>query len=74
MLIDLTTIVVLVLGGLAVYIAHKRPELGSALGVGAVVITLLILLLQGQDQGQAASQRPLPATSSSPTGQGCTKH
>ncbi|MEU9900053.1 hypothetical protein ACIBCS_43390 [Streptomyces phaeochromogenes] len=53
MLIDLTTIVVLSLGGLAVYIAYKKPELGIALGLGTVIITLLVLLLQeGQGEGQ----------------------
>ncbi|KAB2977451.1 hypothetical protein F8R89_00975 [Streptomyces sp. SS1-1] len=54
--IDLSAIVVLVLGGLAVYVAYKKPELGTPLGLGAVIITLLVLLLQSQDSPSTDSQ------------------
>ncbi|MEU0678235.1 hypothetical protein ABZ330_36385 [Streptomyces sp. NPDC006172] len=53
--IDLAAIVVLVLGGVAVYLAYRRPGLGQALAVGAAVITLLLLLLQGQQVGGGCS-------------------
>ncbi|WRZ96371.1 hypothetical protein OHB54_46330 (plasmid) [Streptomyces sp. NBC_01007] len=54
--IDLPAIVVLVLGGLAVYVAYKKPELGNPLGLGAVIVTLLVLLLQSQDEPSTDSQ------------------
>ncbi|MFF9803149.1 hypothetical protein ACF1G3_37890 [Streptomyces rochei] len=62
MFIDLTAIVVLVLGGLAVYIAYKRPELANALGVGAVIITLLVLLLQDQEETKNQQMGGSPTT------------
>ncbi|MFK0293468.1 hypothetical protein ACIQU6_23720 [Streptomyces sp. NPDC090442] len=40
------TALVLVLGGLAVYLAYVNPVLGAAIGVGVVVITLLLTLLE----------------------------
>ncbi|MER6474634.1 hypothetical protein [Streptomyces collinus] len=43
--IDLAAIVALVLGGLAAYLAYRDPQLGGAIGIGAVVVTLLWLLL-----------------------------
>lgn len=71
MLIDLTTIVVLSLGGLAVYIAYKKPDLGIALGLGAVIITLLVLLLQeGQGEGQNLQESEQNAVD---TGQVCER-
>ncbi|WP_331722778.1 hypothetical protein OG848_47370 (plasmid) [Streptomyces canus] len=71
MLIDLTTIVVLVLGGLAVYIAYKKPEMGTALGVGAVIVTLLVLVLQGQSEAETS---PQDSKSSGPSPQTCQLH
>ncbi|MEH0449681.1 hypothetical protein QA811_40300 [Streptomyces sp. B21-102] len=44
--IDLSAVVVLVLGGLAVHVAHRKPDMGQALGLGAVIVTHLMLLLQ----------------------------
>ncbi|MGW6317688.1 hypothetical protein [Streptomyces sp. NPDC055099] len=46
----LTTLVLLALGGLAMFIAYRDPRLGQALGIGAVVITVLVLLLKGGRQ------------------------
>ncbi|MFJ9470655.1 hypothetical protein [Streptomyces caniferus] len=43
---DLRTAFVLTLGGLAVYLAYGNPELGAAIGIGAVVVTLLLMLLK----------------------------
>ncbi|WP_275466911.1 hypothetical protein [Streptomyces noursei] len=42
---DTRTALALVLGGLAVYLAYYHPVLGAALGIGAVVVTLLLSLL-----------------------------
>ncbi len=54
--IDLAAIVVLVLGGVAVYLAYRRPGLGQAVALGAAVVTLLVLLLQGQQVGDECSR------------------
>ncbi|MFI9046018.1 hypothetical protein [Streptomyces sp. NPDC053427] len=43
---DLRTAFALVLGGLALYIAYYNPELGAAIGIGAVVVTLFLMLLK----------------------------
>ncbi|ANZ21064.1 membrane protein [Streptomyces noursei ATCC 11455] len=43
---DTRTALALVLGGLAVYLAHHNPALGAALGIGVVVATLLLTLLE----------------------------
>lgn len=43
--IDLTAIVALALGGVAVYIAYRDVRLGTAIGIGVAVVTLLWLLL-----------------------------
>ncbi|MER6474552.1 hypothetical protein [Streptomyces collinus] len=43
--IDLAAIVALFLGGVAVWLTYRNPKLGAAIGVGAVVITLVWLLL-----------------------------
>ncbi|MFB7632516.1 hypothetical protein ACFC0M_16440 [Streptomyces sp. NPDC056149] len=40
------TALVLVLGGLAVYLAYVNPVLGTAIGIGVVVVTLLLTLLE----------------------------
>ncbi|MFD9566066.1 hypothetical protein [Streptomyces sp. NPDC059994] len=45
--ISLTVLALLALGGLAVFIAYRDPQLGEALGIGAAVITVLVLLLKG---------------------------
>ncbi|MFC8360842.1 hypothetical protein ACFUIY_13320 [Streptomyces griseorubiginosus] len=44
--IDLAAIVALFLGGTAVWLAYRDPKLGTAIGVGAVVVTLVWLLLR----------------------------
>ncbi|GGX12778.1 hypothetical protein [Streptomyces noursei] len=43
---DTRTALALVLGGLAVYLAYHDPVLGTALGIGVVVVTLLLTLLE----------------------------
>lgn len=45
---DLTAIVFLAIGGAVAYIAYQDARLGSALLVGAGVVTLLYLLLRQQ--------------------------
>ncbi|MEV3973521.1 hypothetical protein AB0K68_36235 [Streptomyces sp. NPDC050698] len=45
---DLTAIVFLAIGGAVAYIAYQDAQLGSALLVGAGVVTLLYLLLRHQ--------------------------
>lgn len=46
--IDLTAIVLLTLGGLAVYLAYQDEKLGAAILVGGGVITVIYLLLSQQ--------------------------
>jgi hypothetical protein len=69
MRIDLSAVVVLVLGGLAVYIAHRKPDMGQALGLGAVIVTLLLLLLQPTSTGDSVQAREHPAVGE--TGDAC---
>lgn len=40
------TALVIALGGTAAYIAYRDPALGSAVGVGVVLATLLLKLLR----------------------------
>ena len=65
MTIDLSTIVVLTLAGVAVYLAYKKPDLGGALLVGIAVITLLVLLLNDDQEkdGEQKACTPLPSQS-----------
>ncbi|MER6564172.1 hypothetical protein ABT300_41930 [Streptomyces sp. NPDC001027] len=70
--IDLSAVVVLAPGGLAVHIAHRRPDMGQALGLGAVIVTLLLLLLQPTAAGDAAQAREHPAAGQ--TGDVCAPH
>ncbi|MBJ6613920.1 hypothetical protein ACFT8V_33330 [Streptomyces griseoincarnatus] len=70
MTIDLDTIVVLTLAGVAVYLAYKKPDLGGALLVGIAVITLLVLLLDG-DQEKDGEQKACTAPASQPFQLGC---
>ncbi|WP_018541289.1 MULTISPECIES: hypothetical protein [unclassified Streptomyces] len=42
---DTRIALVLVLGGLAVYLAYSDPVLGAALGIGVAVVSLLLSLL-----------------------------
>ena len=43
--IDLYAIVALFLGGVATYVAYKDLRLGTAIGIGVAVVTLVWLLL-----------------------------
>ncbi|MFJ2833582.1 hypothetical protein ACIPC1_39595 [Streptomyces sp. NPDC087263] len=43
--ISVRMVVLLLVGGLTVYVACRNPELGIAIGVGVIVVTLLHLLL-----------------------------
>jgi hypothetical protein len=61
--VDLTFIVLLLVGLLTAYAAYKWKELATPVTVGAVVVTLLVLLLQGQDAG--SSEQRVPPTSCS---------
>ncbi|MFD9122290.1 MULTISPECIES: hypothetical protein [Streptomyces] len=60
---DLDLIVLLLIGLLTAYAAHKWKELATPITVGAVVVTLLLLLLQGQEPGGAGQQVPSPPCS-----------
>jgi hypothetical protein len=44
--LDLKTIVLLLIGGISVYIAWRHPALGAALLVGAGVVALLGMWLK----------------------------
>jgi hypothetical protein len=46
MKMDLATIVLLLVCGLAIHIAYTNPAMGNAILVGAGVLTLLQLMLQ----------------------------
>lgn len=56
--LDLTAIVLLLVGLLAAYAAHKWRELIAPITVGAIVVTLLVLLTQ---QPAPAPQQPCPS-------------
>ena len=43
---DTRTALALALGALAVYAAYRNPELGTAIGVGVIVVTLLLAFLK----------------------------
>ncbi|MFE9647482.1 hypothetical protein ACFYO0_25865 [Streptomyces sp. NPDC006365] len=59
--LDLTGIVLLVVGLLAAYTAHKWKEVIAPVTVGAIVVTLLVLLTQ---QPAPAPQKSCLATAS----------
>lgn len=70
--IDLTAIVLLALGGVAVYAAYKNPQLGAAIMVGIGVVTVLYLLLYGSGHStttpfQAPTAPPTAGTTATPT-------
>lgn len=44
--LDLAALVLLLIGGIATYVAYRDPRLGEALLVGAGAVTLLYLLLK----------------------------
>ncbi|MEV6332259.1 hypothetical protein [Streptomyces sp. NPDC051909] len=60
--LDLNVIVLLLVGLLAAYAAHKWKELATPITVGAVVVTLLVLLVQGQGSGAADQRSEQPST------------
>ncbi|WP_258320947.1 MULTISPECIES: hypothetical protein [unclassified Streptomyces] len=43
---DTRTALALALGALAVYTAYRNPELGTAIGIGVIVMTLLLAFLK----------------------------
>ncbi|MFH9968050.1 hypothetical protein ACH4PR_43135 [Streptomyces mirabilis] len=43
---DTRTALALAFGALAVYAAYRNPELGTAIGIGVIVMTLLLALLK----------------------------
>jgi hypothetical protein len=47
--IDLAAIVLLIAGGVAVYIAYRDPRMGAAILVGVGVVGLLYMLLKRDD-------------------------
>lgn len=46
--VRLRTLALIAAGAGAVYIAHQHPNLGAALGIGAIVVGLLHELTRGQ--------------------------
>ncbi|GEB60062.1 hypothetical protein GCM10017674_75460 [Streptomyces gardneri] len=66
--LDLNAIVLLLVGLLAAYAAHKWKELATPITVGAIVVTLLVLLLQGQggDTPEQRGEQPTCSPRSAP--------
>lgn len=72
--IDLSVIVLLSLGGVAVYIAYRRPQLGAAILVGTGVAGLLYVLLFGTGSGHAAPTTPQAPITSAPVSTPAVTH
>jgi hypothetical protein len=64
--VTLPLIVAFALGGVAVYISYRNPQMGAALLVGLGVVTVLHLIWEKDPSVFQPSVAPAPASTSSP--------